>query len=252
MNLPVVLLVAGSLIAVAPPESTDPSTAETKVREFLNDKKADGYKLTRLGDGAVARAFPNQHVFSVLFRQFPVARELPAGLRAQNFFFISDGRLELVQDEKQLERAIKAASPTAKAEDVALAALRLVEELHQDGFYGFKTVEEATKAGAGKASAKATVSAGGNGEIAVEVSFDSAGRVAGLKTVVSLKPGPRPICQATKLLDPDPLVRRICEQDLLIMGRPAVDYLNEQAATAPPPLRAEIERVRRAILETDP
>jgi predicted acylesterase/phospholipase RssA len=35
----------------------------------------------------------------------------------------------------------------------------------------------------------------------------------------TLKAGVRPICQPTKLLDTDPLVRRIVEKDLLVMGR---------------------------------
>src|SRR6184192_2360441 len=63
----------------------------------------------------------------------------------------------------------------------------------------------------------------------------------------AIRPGPRPICQATKLLDPDPLVRRICEQDLLIMGLSARDYLMEQRARATPELRAALDRLWEKI-----
>ena len=61
--------------------------------------------------------------------------------------------------------------------------------------------------------------------------------------------GMRPRCQATRLLDPDPLIREICEQDLLVMGRAAQGYLMEQRATASPELRRAIDRVWQKILD---
>ncbi|HJZ54708.1 MAG TPA: hypothetical protein VKE74_07095 [Gemmataceae bacterium] len=256
MTRPLALL-AGCLLLPAgtaddKPTPEDLAKAEQVVKDYLDVKKADGYKLERIDDPAVGRAFPNHLVYSVIFRQYPVARAAPEGLKSQNLFFVAGGKLTLVQDAKGLERVFREAAAPAKDEkvaaDVALAWLRFAEELRQDGFYKFKTVEEATKAGGGNASAKATVSAGGNGEIKVELSFDADGKLTRASEAAVLKPGPRPICQATKLLDPDPLVRRICEQDLLIMGPPALEYLDEQAAKAPPELRAEIERVRRKIL----
>ena len=53
----------------------------------------------------------------------------------------------------------------------------------------------------------------------------------------------------TRLLDPDPLIREICEQDLLVMGRAAQGYLMEQRATASPELRRAIDRVWQKILD---
>ena len=49
------------------------------------------------------------------------------------------------------------------------------------------------------------------------------------------------------LLHPDPVIRRICEDDLLIMGLPARDYLMRQRAAASSELRREIDRVWRQI-----
>jgi hypothetical protein len=66
-----------------------------------------------------------------------------------------------------------------------------------------------------------------------------------------IRRGPRPICQATKLLDPDPVVRKMAEQDLLIMGRAARGYLDEQRARATPALRKAIDRIWERILEGD-
>jgi hypothetical protein len=59
------------------------------------------------------------------------------------------------------------------------------------------------------------------------------------------------ICQATKLLDPDPIVRRMAEQDLLVIGKPATEYLDEQRARATPALREAIDRIWPRILIED-
>ena len=57
----------------------------------------------------------------------------------------------------------------------------------------------------------------------------------------------RDVSQATKLLDADPVVRRIAAQDLIIMGLAARDYLMDQRAQATPELREAIDRVWRQI-----
>ena len=77
------------------------------------------------------------------------------------------------------------------------------------------------------------------------------GKLLQVSQTAKIKEGPRPICQATKLLDADPLVRRICERDLLFMGRPALDYLREQRDLAGPELRRAIDRVIARILRED-
>ena len=64
----------------------------------------------------------------------------------------------------------------------------------------------------------------------------------------AIRAGVRPICQATKLLDPDPIVRRMSEQDLLVMGRAAKPYLDQIRATARPQLRQAIDRIWQRIL----
>ena len=58
----------------------------------------------------------------------------------------------------------------------------------------------------------------------------------------------RPICQSTKLLDSDPIVRKMAEQDLLIMGKAAKPYLDEQRAKVSPPLRDAIDKIWQQIL----
>lgn len=64
----------------------------------------------------------------------------------------------------------------------------------------------------------------------------------------ALRPGVRPICQATKLLDRDPIVRRMAEQDILVMGCTAKPYLDQVRAASRPKLRQAIERIWQRIV----
>jgi multimeric flavodoxin WrbA len=59
----------------------------------------------------------------------------------------------------------------------------------------------------------------------------------------------RPICQSTKLLDPDPIVRKMAEQDILIMGSPAKEYLDWQRTQVSPELRQAIDRIWQRIIK---
>src|SRR5205823_3789867 len=125
----------------------------------------------------------------------------------------------------------------------------LVQEFWQDGFYQFVAPENlltvAAQNNGRKVSGKLlVVPMGGNqGEFSISMEFDAAGKLGVLDETGKLVQGMRPICQATKLLDADPLVRRMAEQDLLIMGRSAESYLREQQAKASPELREAIDRI---------
>jgi hypothetical protein len=88
---------------------------------------------------------------------------------------------------------------------------------------------------------------GGKGDINLTMKFRKDGKVETAAETSKIRPGPRPICQATKLLDPDPIVRRMAEADLLFMGLDARDYLMEQRAQASPALREAIDRLWRRI-----
>jgi hypothetical protein len=89
--------------------------------------------------------------------------------------------------------------------------------------------------------------AGNEGFLAAELLFDPKGQLVQVREDVQLKPGIRPICQATKLLDPDPIVRRMAERDLLILGRLAKPYLDEQRQQADPALRRAIDQLWQRI-----
>jgi hypothetical protein len=60
--------------------------------------------------------------------------------------------------------------------------------------------------------------------------------------------GQRVGVQATKLLDPDPIVRRMAEQDLLVMGRATKPYLDQVRARVRPKLQLAIDRMWERIV----
>jgi hypothetical protein len=90
---------------------------------------------------------------------------------------------------------------------------------------------------------------GGNkGEIAASLTFDRGGHLVTVSESVDIKRGIRPRCQATKLLDSDPVVRGMAEEAILVMGEAAKEYLDEQRTRAGPELREAIDRIWRRIV----
>jgi hypothetical protein len=75
------------------------------------------------------------------------------------------------------------------------------------------------------------------------------GKLTRAEEKADLKAGVRPICQATKLLDPDLIVRRMAEKDILVMGQRARTYLMEQRAKAAPELQQAIDRIWQRIID---
>jgi hypothetical protein len=258
-----VALIAGFFAASASPADKDnPSADDIKkatkmVEDRLAELKAVGGQTEAVTDGPVAAALPGHAFVSVLFRQFPIGRMPPEPLKPQNVFAINPkAELKLITDAKGLEDYFKALLPPAKgdkeAKNAALAFLRLSQSLENDGFYEFEVVGDSTKVtpekDGKKATARSVAMKGGNGDITVELIFDADGKLTKVTETSTLKPGPRPKCHATKLLDPDPVVRAIVEQDLLIMGKAAKPYLDEQRAKATPELQAAIDRIWERIV----
>jgi hypothetical protein len=201
---------------------------------------------------AVKSAFPDYQMVLVRFRIFPIARVMPEGLKPSNIFAVSkDGKITYLKDTKTLEKFFHAhAIPAKQAQDaktILSAWLTLTPEFHQDGFFKFEVLEKEFAIEGDKAAGRVVVMQGGNGDLRAELVLDKEGKLAKATEKAAIRPGPRPICQATKLLDADPVVRRIAEQDLLIMGLSARGYIMEQRALATPELRQAIDRVWRQI-----
>jgi hypothetical protein len=149
----------------------------------------------------------------------------------QDFFF---NRLAPVADEDA-------------AKDAGRTWLRLSEEFSQDGFFRFS--KPTADFNQGIVTGDVTVVDGGRGSIQVQMAFDSNGELTDIQESRKVFRGVRPICQATKLLDCDPLVGRMAEQDILVMGSLAKEYLDEQRAKAKPELRQAIDLIWQRIVK---
>src|SRR5262245_16044477 len=229
--------------------------AQKVVQEHLERIKGTNGQIIHLDDPSLKARFPDDTFFAVRYRQFPVARQLPEGLRASNIFVVrKDGKLLHLKDNKTLLTFFKENGAAVKDTDAggaALAAwLTLAQEFHQDGMFKFEVNKKnfaLEKSGDEvKAIGRAIVMQGGNGELNATLQFEK-GKLAKVSESAKIIPGPRPICQATKLLDADPIVRRMAENDLLYLGDLVKDYLDEQRAQAGPELREAIDQIWRRI-----
>lgn len=142
-----------------------------------------------------------------------------------------------------------------------IAWLRLCQELHQDGYYRFRMedkveVEPVPYEGPDgpKYSTTGRLDAlpdGGNtGALTATLFFNTPPRrLCEIRLQSTLHPGLRPVGQAKKLLNPDPVIRKIAEQDLLLMGPQTYDYLAGEWLHATPELQQAIEGVWGKIVE---
>jgi hypothetical protein len=232
------------------------------VEGYLQSRGFRGYVVRPVTDDFVTRAFPNFSFFGVIFRQYPIAVQCPpaSDLKCANLFFVrnssfgQNGQVDFVstiEDLKFLFASNLNPAPTLDtATDAASSWLRFSEELKQDLFYTFSPADVSYTARADLTwvRAHASVAAGGEGNIDVVMTLGAAGSLLNILEKSAVRPGVRPICQATKLLDSDPIVRRMAEQDLLVMGRTAKPYLDQIRATASPQLKQAIDHVWQRIL----
>src|SRR5262245_21253837 len=180
-----VTLIVGAARIVAGGEKSRPKEAVDKaqrvVSEQLDKIKGRHGQIVYLDDPSLAGSFPDDVFFAVRYRQFPVARQLPEGLRASNVFVVrKDGKLVHVKDNRALERYFNDNEKPVKDADragTALAAwLILTQEAHQDGFFKFEVNKKnftVDKDGdAIKAIGRALVMQGGNGEINATLRFE--------------------------------------------------------------------------------
>ncbi|HTK83644.1 MAG TPA: hypothetical protein VL625_01035 [Patescibacteria group bacterium] len=220
---------------------------------------AESGQMQKISDPAVASAFPDIHFYALRFRMYPVARAAPEPLKASNVVALSsvgNGTVTNITEESQLERFFKSSlAPMPEENDkrkVLRAWLTLVGELQQDSFFHFSdpgdSITVSPTDNGSEVSGKIIAIQGGTGGIEAKMRFNEAGSFETVETKVQLNRGIRPICQATKLLDKDPVVRRMAEQDLLVMGRDGEAYLQERRAKASPALRLAIDGIWTRIV----
>jgi|HubBroStandDraft_6_1064221.scaffolds.fasta_scaffold34679_2 hypothetical protein len=246
------------LASASPLAAENARDPEDAIRGQFPVIRRDGVPpLVSLIERSLTRTFPEQRFFVLRFRQYPVARMPPKPLAANNLFAVNqNGRVRHLTDTKELENFVRAAmsrvTGVESAKEAVKAWLRLSEEFKQDGFFEFSIPEDTLTARAlpegWSASGRVVVTQGGKGEIVAELTFAADGKLVNVEEKNTVKPGVRPICQATKLLDPDPIVRQMAEKDILVMGRHAKEYLDEQKAKATPELRQAIDHIWKRIV----
>jgi hypothetical protein len=227
------------------------------VADYLATHGANGAVVRPIADDYVGRTFPGFSFFGVIFRKYPIAVQCPAAqdLKCSNVFFVKDGRVDFAATIPDLKFFFSAELRQAVSEDSAADAastwLRFSEELKQDLFYTFSAPEISymPRDDVTRVQGHTSVTAGGDGQIDVLITLGTAGSLVQIIEKSALRPGIRPICQATKLLDRDPIVRRMAEQDVLVMGRAAKPYLDQIRATARPKLQQAIDRIWQRILD---
>ena len=250
------------------PSATAAAAAETRGRGLLERKLAtlpgaERGRVVPIREGSLGRVFPGYLFYVLRFRQYPVALNPPASLRGNNLLIVRpDDSVALLADPEALEgffrSTLSAVTTAARATEGAKAWLRLVEELNQDGFLQFAVPEESitvarVASGGQRVTGEAVVipKGGNQGRIRAVLVFDSSGRLVSASEAAQIKRGIRPICQATKLLDPDRIVRGMAEQAILVMGRAAKEYLADQRERASPELRDAIDRIWHKIVSED-
>src|SRR5205085_2854418 len=98
-------------------------------------------RLAVLQDDLVAKALPDKVFFTVLYPLYPRAVAPPKGLSAVNIFVAGDPVKPLTTEEELfyfLHDALPKATTDDQAKDAARIYLRLLQEMHQDGYYKFK------------------------------------------------------------------------------------------------------------------
>ncbi len=227
------------------------------VQDYLDSIGAESeyYRLYPIADDYVGRTFPNVSFFAVQFIQYPYSVYPPDPLEKQsNVFIVLRGNVSFVDDTDGLQAFFSGQlSPVPNAdsaEDAGSTWLRLSEEFKQDLFFTFSdpAVDYTPTPSGAVVSGRVVVLNGGTGSIEMRMTLDANGNLVDVQESSSVVAGVRPICQATKLLDRDPLVRRIVEQDILVMGRSAKSYLDAQRAKARPALKRAIDRIWARIV----
>jgi hypothetical protein len=240
------------------PTSVDTKKAEDVVRDqFPVLRKQSMPSLVPVSDETLRRIFPEYQILVLGFRQYPIAQVAPEPLKTRNLFAVKNGKVQHLTDTKSLEEFLRHTLGSITDERMvkgsAEAWLRLSQEFKQDGFFKFSIPKESLAAVRSKSgwqeSGKAIVMQGGKGEIHATLTFDEAGKLKKVDETNTVKPGVRPKCQATKLLDEDPIVRQMAEQDILVMGQAAKEYLDEQRAKVSPELKQAIDRIWQRIVD---
>ncbi len=216
---------------------------------------ADLATLSRVKCDELSALLPKSSFFSLWFPQYPVAVEPSAPLKPTNVFVVTGEEVAHLRSAadigKHLQDCLGPVRDEATVRQAAVALLILFQELKQDGFFEFArpkiTLESNGEGMNALGEVEVVEKRGDKGRLTVRISCAD-GRIDTVKLNGQLSPGIRPRCQATRLLDPDPVIREIMRRDLIVMGSRAEHYLVAQWRKAGPRLKKELEKIWRQIV----
>lgn len=190
--------------------------AQKVVEQYLVERNAVIGRAHTMAilDETLNGALPGYVCFSVWFAQYPLAISAPEPLKSANILVVKDGTVKVITDAADLEKlfksSLKPVTSASEAKAAVYAWLRLSQELHQDGFLKFHIPGKDLAGDTLEATGKSIVdSNGGNqGELSVALRFKE-GKLISVEEKDRIRPGIRPICQATKLTDADPIVQKM-------------------------------------------
>lgn len=190
--------------------------------------------------------------------QYPVAVPVPPELSANTLICVDcKGKISKFCSESELKAFYLESSKSIKSDSdikiVVEAWLSCLKELVQDGMYRFDSstarfdLEKKADSKIARGSIAVQPTGGNLGGITSILTFSKSEKLVSIESDIRIQAGIRPICQAKKLLDSDTTVRKMAEQDILIMGKSCRFYLDQQRAEAAPPLKKAIDRIWQKI-----
>ena len=229
----------------------------TKAKEAVEARLAkvpgaDNGELLDVSNQSLSRSFKDCEFFVLRFRQYPVTVVPPEPFQQNNVFVVAGGEVIGISNEKELvkffrEHLNETADDEARSQ-ATVSWLAVAQELHQDGFFKFKPPVVQVGASVSEGVIEVVPERGDKGKLTVEMEFGD-GNVRSIQTGGKLIPGIRPRCQATRLLDKDPVVREVMRRDILVMGRACRSYLTEARDQASPELKLAIDQIWQQILD---
>jgi hypothetical protein len=226
----------------------------------VNHVNLTGYGTFLYGTKEIAAVLPGYSFVIIIHIEHPVANTNIDPALGTNSIAAVDKNLgvEIINSTDSLVRFFQAHQIPAAGEKMLLtvkAWLGLSQELKDDGFYSFTIREDSLRIlpiDSIQAEGISEVTGGGSGAIKANILFGTASHIIyNVVEQVELVEGIRPVCQSTKLLDKDPIVRRMAEGDLLSMGTSCLDYLSVQHAKAAPRLKVAIDAIYQKIMKQE-
>ena len=237
------------------------------IRKWAREQDIDltGYNIKLIESKATDYILPGYTFFILYLIQYPVAYGNPDKQLGTHCIAAidADNAIELIPEVNTLEVFYRDHQITISSSEDRVNAIKawlhLSQEYKNDGYYRFLVSDDDITGEyiiadyiEWRVTGTSRVISGGEGFITAAMMFGVDGMLAYIiSEEYELIEGLRPICQSTKLLDKDPVVRKMAEQDLLSMGVSAEDYLAARRAKASPELKQAIDRIWERIIQLE-